>query len=73
MIQPRQHLCYELNLLASSRRHFTLIAVVDGSVKELCGCHFSCHENENLEKRDRPDPGVSLAGLGGTSVDARYA
>jgi len=27
----------------------------------------------NLEKSDRPDPEVSLAGVGGTSVEVRYA
>lgn len=34
---------------------------------------FYGYENENLEKRDTAGPEVSLAGLGGTSVDERYA
>lgn len=34
---------------------------------------FCRQVNENLEKREVADPEASLAGLGGTSADARYA
>lgn len=35
--------------------------------------HLVCYENENLEKRESPDPAASVAGLGWTSVEDRKA
>ena len=41
--------------------------------KKILGLFSHFQENVNLEKRERADAGASLAGLGGTSVEARYA
>ncbi|KAM1314506.1 hypothetical protein ACFX2F_018372 [Malus domestica] len=47
------------------------LAVTASVQRSLYSLHLYGYENENLEKRETPDPEVSLAGLGGTSADWR--
>lgn len=55
----------------ASRRSFAVIDNAHAMKEFLYGLRLSYYENENLENRESPDPGDSLAGLGGTSVEVR--